>query len=499
MTLSKAPAIGLVELPSLGLFDIRGNNTLSDGTQGNPLISKQILLSNLRAGGFDAHLINLRKGDYQEEYGRVTWRNTQYSKVYFGSRIQNVDPLARDAWGVTNNFAQQREIARLTIRHLASKGRPVVAGGSDVIAEPRFYLAAGAAAVVLDKSGAANAPLMDYLLGRTPREELSGVMLADAIRQPPVRVRRPFHPQDWPLPDASVAGQCLGMQHKNLPLPEERLPIGSIMTDIGCDRKCDFCQTPTYRLGYRPMSPGRVRQWLETQKKAGAKSVINYSDQFLGRIVKRGGRTDVLEIMRHFRELSLSFFWPNGLELKKSTLGRGIERGQGTDTTPDDELIEALWGWDGKTGCYMAYLPAERPVFGRENYAKLLPWREHCRIIKRIAHAGVPNIRYGIMIGFEDDSEDSLSRLEEAVSGLYEKVLAINPSINFQVLAIALIPIPGTPQWEAVQDSGLLRFDDPSLFGGMWTSAVDTRHLSYERIANWQTRLAKIGAPYGGL
>ncbi|RKZ82790.1 MAG: radical SAM protein [Candidatus Parabeggiatoa sp. nov. 1] len=490
--------IGLVELPSLGLFDIEGKNRLSNETKNNPLVSKQILLSNLQYAGFDARLIDLRQGTYQEEYGKSIWQNTEYSKVYFGSKIQEVEPLAYDAWGVTNNFSQHREIAYLTIKHLASKGRPVVVGGSDTIAEPQSYLAAGATAVVLDKSGAANAPIMDYVLGKTPREELSGVILANGS-QPPLRVRRPLHPQDWPIPNMSVIKQCLGTQHKNLPLPEERLKIGSIMTDIGCDRQCDFCQTPTYHLGYRAMSPDRVLQWLVAQKEAGAKSVVNFSDQFLGRILKKGGKADILEIMKSFRELGLAVFWPNGLELKKTTLGRGINRKSGADFTPDEELISALWGWDGKTGCYMAYIPAERPVFGQENYAKLLPWQEHCAIMKAIAHSGVPNIRYGVMIGFEDDNNESLLRLEEAVSKLYEEILAINPSVNFQVLAIALIPIPGTPQWDTVHDSGLLRSTDPSIFGGMWTSAVDTRYLSYKQIADWQVRLARIGAPYMGL
>ena len=495
MPSQNTPTIGLVELPSLGLFNVKGKNTLSAETKGLSLVSKQILLSNLQAAGFDAQLVDLRQGNYQEEYGRTIWRNTEYRKVYFGSKIQEVDPLAYQAWGVTNNFSQCREIAFLTIKHLASKGRPVVVGGSDAIAEPQPYLAAGATAIVLEKSGAANAPIMDYVLGKTPREELSGVMLANGS-QPPPRVRRPLHPQDWPIPDESVIKQCLGTQHKNLPLPEERLKIGSMMTDMGCDRQCDFCQTPKYRLGYRAMSPDRVLQWLVALKEAGASSVLNFSDQFLGRILKKGGRDEIMEIMKNFRELGLAVFWPNGLELKKTTLGRGINRKNQTDMTPDEELIEALWGWDGKTGCYMAYIPAERPVFGRENYAKLLPWQDHCQIMKVIARAGVPNIRYGVMIGFEDDNDDSLLRLEEAVSELYEDILAINPSVNFQVQSIALIPIPGTPQWDTVRKSGLLRFEDPSIFGGMGTSAVDTRYLSYGQIADWQVRLAQIGAPY---
>jgi polysaccharide export outer membrane protein len=42
----------------------------------------------------------------------------------------------------------------LAIAHFSSKGKSVVVGGSDAIAEPDHYLKAGAAAIVLDKSGA---------------------------------------------------------------------------------------------------------------------------------------------------------------------------------------------------------------------------------------------------------------------------------------------------------------------------------------------------------
>jgi hypothetical protein len=64
--------------------------------------------------------------------------------------------------------------------------------------------------------------------------------------------------------------------------------------------------------------------------------------------------------------------WPNGLELRKTTLGSGRNY-ESTDLRPDEELIQALFGWDGKVGCPLAYIPAERPVFGREAYKKLLP------------------------------------------------------------------------------------------------------------------------------
>jgi hypothetical protein len=143
------------------------------------LISKQVLLADLQARGFDTHLVNLKDGHDAVEYGNLVWGDTELTKVYLGRWLTDLDPQAYHVWGITNNFSQHREVARLTIQHLASQGRPVVVGGSDAIAEPQCYLQAGATAVVLDKSGAANGSILEYVLGHTPREELSGVMLAD--------------------------------------------------------------------------------------------------------------------------------------------------------------------------------------------------------------------------------------------------------------------------------------------------------------------------------
>lgn len=493
MIKTNPPTIGLIELPELGLFDSEGNNRASV-RKGSPLISKQVLLADLQARGFDTHLVNLKEGNDEVEYGNIVWGDTKLTKVYLGRRLTDLDPQTYDVWGITNNFSQHREVAMLTIKHLVSQGRPVVVGGSDAVAEPQCYLQAGATAVVLDKSGAANGSILEYVLGNTPREELSGVMLADGKALP--NRGRALSPEDWPLPDPAVVQQCLGTEYWSLEYPQTLLPIGSVFTDLGCDRQCDFCQTPQYRLGYRAMSPGKALQWFAAQKAAGAGSVIGSSDQFLARVLKTGGRADILEIMKGIRELGLAILWPNGLELKKVTKGRGINRGI-LDLTPDEELIEALWGWNGKVGCYHAYIPAERPVFGRENYTKLLPWQEHCEILKAIVRSGLPNLTYGVIIGFADDSEETLLRLEEAILELYANLLTINPALRFQVSPFCISPIPGTSQWKELHQSGLLRFEDPSIFGGLWTPSMDTRYLSYQEIANWQIRLLQIGSIAG--
>ncbi|NER37941.1 MAG: radical SAM protein [Oscillatoria sp. SIO1A7] len=481
--------IGLVELPQLKLSDPDGNDYYSL-RKWEPIISKLVLISNLQAGGFETKFINLRDGDYTEDYGRKTWRGIELTKSYIGVPIESIDPESCEIWCITVNFTLYREIAMMLLKHLASKGKPVVVGGSDPFASPQIYLDNGAAVVVKDKSGAANWPLFNYLLGKGPLEAVTGVVLADGTEYS--RRKPPLHPEEWPLPSVEVAKQCLGTQYWMDPFPEEFIPIGTVFTDIGCDRKCDFCQTPTYGTGYLRMSPKRVMEWLDVLIEAGAKSSVLPSDQFLGRIIFPEGREEVLDIMKGVRERDLPILWPSGLELRKMTLGRGRNY-ENADLTPDEELIDALFHWDGRRGTLAGYVPAERPIFGREAYAKLLPWQQHKRIVRRIVETGVPLISYGVIVGMADDDDYSLSQLEEALWEIYYEVKAINPSIIFQISPFSISPILGTLQGEAIRKGGLLRFDDPTIWGGFWTACSDTKHLTYEQVSDWQFRLSQVG------
>ncbi|NEO61088.1 MAG: radical SAM protein [Moorea sp. SIO4G2] len=485
----KNSTIGLVELPQLKLSDPDGNDYYSLRKY-EPIISKQVLISHLQAGGFQTKFINLRDGDYTENYGKKIWRGIELTKNYIGVQIESIDPESCEIWCITVNFTLYREIAMMLLKHLASKGKPVVVGGSDPFAEPQAYLRNGAAVVVLDKSGAANWPLFNYLLGKGPKEALTGVVFPDGNKY--TKQKTPFHPEEWPLPSVELAKQCLGKQYWMDPFPEEFIPIGAIYPDMGCDRHCDFCQTPTYGTGYRRMSPKRVMEWLDVLCEAGAKSVVSLSDQFLGRVIFPDGRQEVLDIMKGVRERDLAILWPNGLELRKMTLGRGRNY-DSTDLTPDEELIDALFHWDGRRGTLAGYLPAERPIFGRESYAKLLPWQQHKRIVRRVVQTGVPMVSYGVIIGLADDDDYSFSQLEEALWEIYYEVKEVNPSIIFQVSPFAISPILGTPQSEIIRKSGLIRFDDPTIWGGLWTASSDTKHLTYEQVSDWQFRLASVG------
>ena len=84
--------IGLVELPQLKLLDPDGN----DWTEQNqhPLISKQILMSNLEAGGFEVGLFNLKKGTEEELFGETYWKGMNLLKIAYGKRVSSIDPLS---------------------------------------------------------------------------------------------------------------------------------------------------------------------------------------------------------------------------------------------------------------------------------------------------------------------------------------------------------------------------------------------------------------------
>lgn len=475
--------VGLVELPAFKLLDSAGSNWTAL-RKGDPLGGKQILAGSLEAGGHDVRLFNLKAGHDDIETGSIDWNGITLKKVSHGSHWTEIDPKSRDVWGITVNYLQERDSARTIVRYLADGGGRVIVGGSDALAEPHHYLEAGASVVATDKSGAGNLGIVDWLAGCGDGSAVKGAVFADGTRLP--NSIPPASPEAWTIPSLELVRAALGDAYWESPLDESLLPIGAIMADLGCDRKCDFCQTPTYRVGYQRMTPSRVRLWLEAQKAVGAKSIIVLSDQFLGRVLWDEGRREVLEIMSIFRELELPVLWGNGLEIGKATVGRGMKNG---DLTPDLELIQAVWGWDGRVGCAQAYIPAERPLAGTQAYAKLMAWQNHVAMMEAIVRAGVPDLTYGVIVGLPDDTADDMRALIGAVSELRQSLKSINPGLKFRIVPYAIRPLPGTPQSNTLAELGLLRYDDPAIAGGFWTACADTSHMSYSEVSDWQRRI----------
>jgi hypothetical protein len=481
--------IGLVELPSVRLVDDHGCDWTMVRRR-ELLGSKQILAGSLAPIGHEVALVNMRVAEVEWEFGSVAWSGRTLHKIACGAYIRALHPRAFDVWGITVNFQIDRELACRTIRHLTAGGGRVVVGGSDVFADPWPYLAAGATVGVLAKDGAANRAAVEFALtGRA--DDLHGVALPSGQFLPQ---RNWLHPEDWPLPPASIVVQTLGYEYWEGVLPETLYPMGMVYPDIGCDRGCDFCETWQYRIRYaadrpgrsvgnryRYQSPERVLEWAAVQQAVGARSVMCMSDQFLGRVLfGEEGRAEAIAICDSLRARGLPFCWPNGLELSKA---------MGRNGQPDEGLITALWGWNGRQDCVHAYIPAERPVEGPSRYAKLLEWQQHKTMLRAITAAGVPRLSYGVIIGLENDSHDSLRCLVDHLLELKAELKTINLGLQFWAVPFCIRPIPGTPRAKALEREGLVALSDSTLAGGYWTATCDTRHLTYHEVAEWQRRI----------
>jgi hypothetical protein len=98
--------------------------------------------------------------------------------------------------------------------------------------------------------------------------------------------------------------------------------------------------------------------------------------------------------------------------------------------------------------------------------------------MKSVVRTGVPVITDGVIIGLPDDDNESLLRLEEAVTELME----VNPQLEFQISCYSIAPLPGTPQSQNLRASGLLQFEDPCVWGGLWTPTCNTHRDRFEVI-----------------
>ena len=98
--MTSGPRVGLIELPAIKLVDREGHNWTAL-RRNEPLVSKQILIPQLRSCGFDARMVNLKEASDEIEYGEVQWRDKTLTKVLVGS--MEINPTDYDVWGVTIN------------------------------------------------------------------------------------------------------------------------------------------------------------------------------------------------------------------------------------------------------------------------------------------------------------------------------------------------------------------------------------------------------------
>lgn len=483
-------SIGLIVPPHLSLRDREGttwNTVFKNYCNGSiPLIA-----GSLEAAGYSVSSYFLNSGNDCFPVNTVDWEGVELTEYVIGTHWQELAVGDHDVWGVTSNFHQFSDVALMVIRHIAQQGGRIVVGGSDTIAQPQKYIDAGASVVVLDKTGESNPAAIEYALsGRIDENVAYHLYVKDGGV---IKTGRPrLKPDEWALPSIGHVAASLGTNVWN---QDSHAPVLALPLDIGCDRKCDFCQTPTYGFGYRHMSVEGLKPWVSLMKEAGARSLDIISDQFLGRILhKSKGRERIFEILDFLAAEKIPWHFKNGIEYMKLTRGRGIK----TDAASlelDHELIARVLGRSGSKGCGQILFPAERPLQGAEAYAKLSPeWETHLEVLKSAVSAGLPSLFYVFIIGFPEDDEESLSRLYEKVSEVRKELLKINPALNFTVSSNGISTFPGVPiTGQFIQEGVRPSVVHPSLLN-KWTP-LPTKSLTAKEVLRWIVRFQEEFTP----
>lgn len=483
--------IVLIDTPLALLTTERGENVNALRTnhpKAPQLMVAGILRERLPALGIDPEIkiIDMKAVEPKgmDVYGTVQYGPVRLQKVRVGMSFDAVrDDIAdSDIIGLTANFTQEAGVTRDFMKFAKSvSDATIIVGGSDAIARSEFYLRSGADIVVKGEGEIIGPRLVNALVKREDLRGISGI----AFQNCESMVLNPALPEDtidaneimFPALDLVDLDQYNESHEGTLP-PTVKLPLMYFESSRGCKQVCTFCTTPYLRKGYRYMSPDQVAHWLNYFKQFGLSTLMLSEDNLLSRLHFDGGRSEVLEFFQLMRENGFAWEFINGFEIGKLI---------GSDGELDYELIESMFSNDGGdplVGCFRAYVPLESlRDDAPSRYKKLKPWDREKEIIRAITEAGIPAFGFGVIIGFPDDTEDTLSLTLRRCEELRKLCYKTNPNIvqYFQIFCNILLPGTG----DFWKHSKRLAYDineHPELFN-FYTSIINGDRLDHQAFA----------------
>ena len=237
------------------------------------------------------------------------------------------------------------------------------------------------------------------------------------------------------------------------------------------------------------MSEGRIEHALAHLRKFGIRTLLLIEDNILSRLDLPNGRDEVL---RWFKTMfAQGFVWEfaNGVEIGKLEKGGVL----------DEELIEAMFQYDGRAGCYRSYIPLERIDASDLPYRKLKAFDVEKGILLSIAQKGVALLNLGVIIGNPAESYKSLSRTEDRMLELKNEILDLTGGRTYPFANFFLhIPICGTNDYRRFHKEGRLAFDidtNPELYN-FYTSILRGDNFSYHELTEIRKEVAaRVNGP----
>ena len=260
-------------------------------------------------------------------------------------------------------------------------------------------------------------------------------------------------------------------------------PLMYLETSRGCRQSCDFCSTPFTKGRYRYMSQHRIERTLQHFRDYGVRTLLLIEDNILSRLDLPGGREEVLTWFAAMREQGFVWEFANGVEIGKLEGGGEV----------DEELVEAMFGYDGSAGCYRSYIPLERIDAADLPYRKLKAFDVQRHILLSIARQGVALLNLGVIIGNPEESPDSLRLTERRMTQLKDDILDSTAGRTFAFANFFLhIPICGTNDYRRFHGAGRLSFDideHPELYN-FYTSIIRGDHFTYHDLTEIRKDMA---------
>jgi hypothetical protein len=497
---SSSVAITLIETPLALLRSTSGENHNAFRTN-YPKIPQLMIAGLLRTRLPDLgiipeiRIIDMKGRDPKktEIYGEVRYGDTQLHKLRIGMSFEDVRGhlVESDIIGLTANFTQEANVIRDFIRFAKSTSdTKIIVGGSDAIARPTHYLSAGADVVIQGEGEIAGPKVIEVLINGGDLRAIDGI--AYAVDGSVTNQGQPISPvsmEDVAYPALDLARLDEYYEDHEGTLPADvRLPLMYLETSRGCKMVCTFCTTPYLRKGYRYMSTARIQQWLVYYRRFGISTILLSEDNLLSRLHFPGGREEILEIFQILRAYDFAWEFINGFEIGKLADVNGVI---------DYELIEAMFSscvrGDRLIGCFRSYIPVESlRDDAPKKYKKLRTWDIEKEILRAIADAGLPALGFGIMIGFVDDTPETLKLTAQRCTELRELCEKANPAAIQHFQFFNNILLPGTPNFS--KHLKYAKYDisaHPELFN-FYTSIVDGHHFEHSEYYRERQNLTAI-------
>lgn len=390
----------------------------------HPKVQLQVLSTALRElDNVHVEIVDMKTlGNREIHYKTIKHDSLKYDCYRIGADFESLADIVSgsEVIGVTSPFTQGAQIATdlaKFIRGRDTKTKLVVGGYDTNTAERQTYYSQNGFDKIIPRNGEIYLPEFikaEFGVRHRGRDVEESVILDD--------IKRPVKRLILPLPDLDNINLKSYIETEDGVLPNgASLPIGYFVSSRGCDRTCNFCTIWVNNKGnYEVMKIEDVEELLKHYKSHGVSTLLHAESNLLTRL-KYGaeGRKNLIDTMKLMREYEFAWEFFDGIEF-----GRLVKNDR---KTPDEELIDLLFKpeiKDGKlVGGYRAYVPLEAGYEGRrQTFDKLQPYDVQKSILRRIVESGVTQLSSGVILGFPEDTNETLQESKRRYQDMKELV-----------------------------------------------------------------------------